>query len=154
MILGTGTRASKIQDGEDVDVLRSSGQESIQDDALITFYAVTNDQVIFWRISNWEYFRIAISWSWNQIAWTPCHGASKTISTLDWKNPLYFKKPGTCQLIWEEIVENSLIVSNRNQRIPETNLLSDSDLTPMYTNVSLGNVNKISFGDYAHTVHW
>ena len=33
------------------------------------------------------------------------HGESKTISTLDWKNPLYFKKPGTCELIGEEIVE-------------------------------------------------
>jgi len=26
-------------------------------------------------------------------------------------------------------------------------------LTPMYTNVSLGDVNKICFDDYAHTVH-
>ena len=30
-------------------------QESIQDDALITFDAVTNDQVIFSRILNWEF---------------------------------------------------------------------------------------------------
>ena len=27
-------------------------------------------------------------------------------------------------------------------------------LTPMYKNVSLGDVNKICFDDYAHTVHW
>ena len=31
------------------------------------------------------------------------YGESKTISTLDWKNPLYFKKPGTCEM-GEEIV--------------------------------------------------
>ena len=28
------------------------------------------------------------------------------------------------------------------------------NLTPMYTNVSLGDVNKNCFDDYAHTVHW
>ena len=46
------------------------------------------------------------------------HGESKTISTLDWKNPLYFKKPGTCELMGAEIANNSLIFSNRDQRIP------------------------------------
>ena len=27
------------------------------------------------------------------------YGGSKTISSLDWKNSLYFKKPGTCELM-------------------------------------------------------
>ena len=75
---------------------------------MITFDAVTNDRLFSEEFQTENVLKSQYHDIQIQIeieAEIKSHGESKTISTLDWKNPLYFKKPGTCELIGEEIVE-------------------------------------------------